>query len=90
MTDDKTEIERLKAEVESYRQRELADLRTALAAAREETNHYRAEANRNADLGRQIHAEMQLEIDRLRSQIETKERVARELSRVSNGNSGRT
>ena len=34
-----TELERLRAEVEAHRQRELAELRSALAAAREEATH---------------------------------------------------
>lgn len=72
MTDDVpviTEVERLRAEVESHRQRELADLKSALAAAREEAIHYRREAERNAEIGRKIHNEAQQTISDLRAQL---------------------
>jgi hypothetical protein len=83
-----SEIDRLRAEVESYRQRELADLRSALAAAIAERDNYRSEAYRNAEAGRQIHAACQEEIARLRSQIEIKDQVALQLRRP-NANAAR-
>lgn len=76
------EVERLRAEVESYRQREVAELRTALAAAREDAAHYRAEAQRNADLGRQIAAEYQNKITELQTKLNAREDL-------SNGRIGR-
>ena len=65
-----SEVERLRAEVESYRQRELTELRSALAAARQEADHFRAEAHRNADIGRQIAAQSQQQISELRTTLE--------------------
>lgn len=64
------EVERLRAEVATYRQRELAELRSALAAARQEAEHYRIEAHRNADVGRQIAAQSQQQISELRTKLE--------------------
>lgn len=76
MSDDlQPEVERLRAEVESYRQRELADLRSALAQAREEATHYRTEAHRNAELGRQIAAKYETEIVELRGKLELATRL---------------
>lgn len=65
-----SEVERLRAEVESYRQRELTELRSALAAARQEADHFRAEAHRNADIGRQIAAQSNQTISDLRTKLE--------------------
>ena len=64
-----TELERLRAEVEAHRQRELAELRSALAVARAEATHYRQEAERNAEIGRKIHTEAQGTIADLRAQL---------------------
>ncbi len=66
-----TEVERLRAQVEAYRQRELEDLRSQLAAARQAADHYRAEALRNADAARQIAAKY----DALRMMANTKEEL---------------
>lgn len=76
MADDplQAEVERLRAEVESYKQRELADLRAALAAALSERDHYRAEAARNAAAGHQINAAAEETISRLRTQLEVRNR----------------
>lgn len=63
------EVNRLRAEVESFRERELAELRSALAASRMEAAHYRNEAERNAAIGRQIAAEYQAQIADLRGQL---------------------
>ena len=63
------ENEKLRQQLEEYRQRELADLREQLAEAKRAVEHYRAEAQRNADLGRQIAAESQGEIARLKERI---------------------
>jgi hypothetical protein len=64
------EVERLRAELEAYRQRELADLKTALATARQDAEHFRREAQRNADIGRQIAAEAEARIATLKAQVE--------------------
>ncbi len=63
----------LRDEVEAYRRRELADLREQLALATANVDHYRAEAQRNADLGRQIHTEAQVQIEKLKSRIQALE-----------------
>lgn len=77
-----SEIERLRAEVESHRQRELSDLRSALAAAREElrqakveASHFRGEAERNATTGRMIASEAERQIADLRTQLQAKHNV---------------
>jgi hypothetical protein len=70
------EVDRLRAEIESYRERELTELKTSLAVARQEAVHFRAEAQRNADVGRQIASEAQEQIATLRSQIESLRREA--------------
>jgi hypothetical protein len=64
------EVERLRSEVQSYRERELADMRSALAVAREESAHYKAEAFRNAEVGREIDATYRERIAALQSQLE--------------------
>lgn len=65
------ELDRLRSEVESYRRRELEQLQARLAEALQLVEHYRTEAHRNADLGRQINAQATTEINSLRSQLET-------------------
>lgn len=64
------EVERLRAEVEQHRQRELSELRAALAAMRDERDNYRSEANRIAEVGRQIAAEYQKQISELRGKLD--------------------
>lgn len=78
------EVERLRAEVEAYKQRELADLRAALAAAIVERDNYRTEAYRNAEAGRAINASAEETIARLRSQLEVKDQIIRGRSTVAN------
>ena len=71
MTEDlQAEVERLRAEVESHRQRELAELRSALAIAREESAAYRQEAYRNAEAGRQIAHGYQQQITELTTKLQ--------------------
>lgn len=70
-----TEVESLRQQLEAYRQRELTSLQEQLAAAKADAAHYRAEAERNADLGRRIHLEAQAEINRLRERVQTLERI---------------
>ena len=70
MTDQQAEVDRLRAEVESYRQRELAALHAALADARTERDNYRNEALRNADVGRQIDRDYRKIVEALRAKLE--------------------
>lgn len=70
-----TEIEKLRAEIEGYRQHELADLREQLVSARADAVHYRAEAERNANIGRQIYTEGQVETARLRARVQSLEQL---------------
>lgn len=69
-TQPQSEIDELRQQVEAYRQRELADLKSALAVARQEAEHYRGEAHRNADIGRKIAMESQREITELRAKLD--------------------
>ena len=69
------ENERLRLLVEEFRQRELADLRKQLDEARDLITHYRAEAERNANIGRQIHLESQQVILDLRAKLDSTQRL---------------
>lgn len=77
------EVERLRAEVEAYRQQELLSLREALAAMTAERDHYKAEAYRNADLGRQIHADSQVELAKLRTELDLQAQTDRAIRNAS-------
>ena len=61
------ENEKLRAILDECRQRELDDLRQRLADATESARHYREEAQRNADLGRQIAADYERQVRDLQS-----------------------
>ena len=63
------EVEMLREQLEAYRQRELADLKESLAAARQAAEHYQREAQRLDQVGRAIHAEAQIEINRLKTKL---------------------
>lgn len=76
------EVDRLRAEVQAYRDRELADLKSALATARQDIVALRQECHRISQAGQYIAAQYQEEIQRLRSQIEVKEQVARQVKRA--------
>ncbi len=65
----------LRQRIEEYRLRELSSLQELLAQARAEVAHYRAEAERNADLGRQIHREAEAERVRLQTRIQSLEQL---------------
>ena len=67
--DQQAEIQALREQIEGYRQRELEDLRSQLAEARTQAAHYRAEAERNANLGHEIAREAEAERARLRERI---------------------
>ena len=77
--------DKLRSEVEAYRQRELAELRNQLAAAQEAAQHYRGEALRNADLARQIDANAQEHIARLKSEIELMHKSRNSVRRTDRG-----
>lgn len=84
-TDLQSEVERLREEVESYRQRELADLRAALSAAREEADHFRREAQRNADIGRQVAAGYQQQLTEMRTKLEAYQELQNGRSTIARG-----
>lgn len=65
------EVDRLRGEVEAHRLRELAELRSQLAEAKYAIQHYREEAERNAGIGREISAEAQAQIAKLRAELDT-------------------
>ena len=69
------EVERLRQEVENYRQRELADLRSRAESAEQAVEHYRAEAQRNAEVGRQIAAEYEKKLIELKAKIAAYEQI---------------
>lgn len=64
------EVDRLRSEVASYRQREMEEIHASLARARADADHYRSEAHRNAELGRKIAMEYQKQITELRAELE--------------------
>lgn len=64
------EVARLREEVEAHRRREMEAIRASLAAAQAAAEHYRAEAHRNADIGRQIAADYQRQLAELRAKME--------------------
>jgi len=71
----KADNDELRQQIEGYRQRELAELREQLVVAKDEAAHYRSEASRNAEVGRQIHAEMQATNETLRVRIQALEAI---------------
>lgn len=83
------EVDRLRSEIEAYRAREVADLKSALAVARQDIAALRQECNRISQAGQSIAAGYQEEIQRLRSQLEIKDQVSRQLRRTANGNASR-
>ena len=90
MTEDRAELERLKAELESYRQRELAELRSALAEAKQLVSFYRQEAERNAMLGRQIASEYQTQLAALRAELQAMKAGITYAQRFGTGTAGGT
>ena len=67
---------RLRSLLEQHRERELADLRQRTLEAEAKVEHYRNEAQRNADIGRQIASEFERKIAELKAKIEAYERSA--------------
>lgn len=82
------EVVRLRAEVESHRTRELAELRAALSTAQAEVAHFRAEAQRNADLGRQIAAGYQEQLTEARARLDAMRNSDAFRTRFANDASG--
>lgn len=71
----KAENKKLREQLEGWRQREFDSLKEQLALAKADVAHFRSEAHRNADVGRRIHTEGQVEINRLREHINALERI---------------
>lgn len=67
---------KLRALLEQHRERELADLRQRTLEAEAKVEHYRNEAQRNADIGRQIASEYEKKIMELKAKVEAYERTA--------------
>lgn len=67
---------KLRELLEQHRERELTELRERTLAAEAKVEHYRNEAQRNADLGRQIAAEFERKIVELEAKVESYERTA--------------
>ena len=65
------ELQLLRNEIAAYQQRELDDLRRRAVDAETKAEHYRREAERNADVGRQIYAQSQEQIARLQAKLES-------------------
>lgn len=70
-----TEIARLREENERLRKEIMESLREQLTKVASDAEHYRAEAQRNADIGRQIHTEAQAEIERLKTRVQSLEQL---------------
>lgn len=70
------ENSKLRALLEQHRERELADLRQRTLEAEAKVEHYRNEAQRNADIGRQIAAEYERKIMELKAKVEAYERTS--------------
>ena len=69
MSEPSQEIADLRSQLEAYRLRELEDLRSQLAEAKAQAAHFRAEADRNVQIGHQIAREAEAERARLRERI---------------------
>lgn len=70
------ENSRLRTLLEQHREREMADLRQRTMEAEAKVEHYRNEAQRNADTGRQIAFEYDRKLAELKAKIEAYERTA--------------
>lgn len=71
--DHSSELVRLRNEVEAYRQKELADLRQRVLEAEHARDHYRQEAQRNADAAREINATLTGKITELQTKLQAHE-----------------
>jgi hypothetical protein len=80
MTDDlQVEVDRLKSELEAVKQAERERILTENIELRRQVDHYRSEALRVADVGRQIEAERQKLAARL-DQLELENAIGRRLA----------
>ena len=75
------ENKRLQSLVEEYRQKEIDELRKRLVDAEAKAEHYQNEAQRNADVGRQIASQYETKITELRTKLEIYERTSTRPSR---------
>lgn len=71
------ENNKLRSLVEEYRERELDDLRKRLKMAEEKAEHFRNEAQRLSDIGRQIAADYQTQIAELKGKLQGYEQPTR-------------
>lgn len=67
---------KLRELLEQHRERELNELRERTLAAEAKVEHYRNEAQRNADLGRKIAADYQQKIVELEAKVKVYEQSA--------------
>lgn len=70
------ENESLRRQVESYREKEIADLRQRLNEAETRAAHFKAEAERLASVGRQIAAEYQQQVADLKNRLAAYQQVS--------------
>jgi predicted RNase H-like nuclease (RuvC/YqgF family) len=69
------EVEALRREVEQFRRSEVERLQRERDDAVHAAEHYRAEALRNAEIGRKIHAELQERITNLEAQLKVAQQL---------------
>lgn len=72
MTNDElqSEVDGLRATLAAQRDAEIVALRQSLENATQNVEHYRSEAIRNAELGRKIASDYQIQVADLKLQIE--------------------
>lgn len=73
--------ESLRAELDAFRKRETEELKRQLAEAKASAEHYRKEAQRNADIGKQIAADYEKKLVELQTKIDIYERTELRTSR---------
>lgn len=69
------ENRKLRDRIEEGRQREMTDLRQRLIESDAKVEHFRNEAQRNADIGRQVAAEYERKLTELKGKVEAYERT---------------
>ena len=79
------ENQKLRTEVDSYRQREQAELRSALVAAREEATLWKAEAKRIENAGRQLDAALSRELSTMQTELTAAQAELHALRQISFG-----
>lgn len=65
------ELERLRLQVKQYEQAEQNRLKELVLDLRHERDHWKAECNRNIEIGRQINANAEQVIGLLRNEVQT-------------------